>query len=55
VRPDLCIGVPNVCVTPAWEALRAGKAILPLDIVEYKRDTGLEKLTKHWYVVAFSS
>lgn len=54
VRPDQCIGVPKVCISPEWQALCAGKAILPLDIMEYKRDTAITKITKHWYVAAFS-
>ena len=36
VRPDLSVGI---CASGSeWDTLRAGKAILPLDIVEFKRN-----------------
>ena len=42
-RPDqsigIGIGIPSSSATSAWQRLCAGKAILPLDLVEFKKDT----------------
>jgi hypothetical protein len=39
MRPDQSIGVPSSSATSAWQPLCAGKAILPLDLIEFKKDT----------------
>jgi hypothetical protein len=45
VRPDFCIG-PNVSLPAYWAKLRAGQAILPLDIGEFKPARSTED---KWY------
>jgi len=47
VRPDFCIG-PNVTLSDDWVKLRAGQAIFPLDIGEYKSAHCAEDM---WYAV----
>jgi hypothetical protein len=47
VRPDFCIG-PNVSPSDEWLKLRAGQAIFPLDIGEYKSAHCAEDM---WYAV----
>jgi len=41
VCPDHCIGSLEAPCPTEWQKLRAGKFILPIDLVEYKHDTNL--------------
>jgi hypothetical protein len=36
--PDQSIGVPSSKVSLDWKYLCAGKVILPIDIIEFKKD-----------------